>query len=162
MSRDLKVWVSKEILVNMGNTSIIQRFDEKMALAAGLTTKSLTSTSIESHLKGFGLDSEQSSHTLIGSLSGGQKVKVVLAASLWLNPHLVILDEPTSSMDGATEERIINNIMSLSYNPTLIISTHRTNHLLRVDKIGVIIDGNLVQYGPRDEIVKQNNPENKG
>ena len=65
-------------------------------------------------------------------------------------------------MDGATEEKIINNIMSLSYNPTLIISTHRTNHLLRVDKIGVIIDGNLVQYGPRDEIVKQNNPENKG
>ena len=73
----------------------------------------------------------------------------------------MVLDEPTSSMDGATEEKIINNIMSLNYNPTLIISTHRTNHLLRVDKIGVIIDGKLVQYGPRDEIIKHNNQEQK-
>ena len=96
------------------------------------------------------------------NLSGGQRQSIALARCLIRKPKLLVLDEPTSSMDGATEERIINNIMSLSYNPTLIISTHRTNHLLRVDKIGVIIDGNLVQYGPRDEIVKQNNPENKG
>jgi len=99
LGRDLKIWVSKEILANMGNVSQVQRFDEKMALAAGLTTKSLTSTSVEEHLNGFGLDAEQSSHTLIGALSGGQKVKVVLAASLWLNPHLVILDEPTNYLD---------------------------------------------------------------
>ena len=96
------------------------------------------------------------------NLSGGQRQSIALARCLIRKPKLLVLDEPTSSMDGATEERIINNIMSLSYNPTLIISTHRTNHLLRVDKIGVIIDGNLVQYGPREEIVKQNNPENKG
>ena len=96
------------------------------------------------------------------NLSGGQRQSIALARCLIRKPKLLVLDEPTSSMDGATEEKIINNIMSLSYNPTLIISTHRTNHLLRVDKIGVIIDGNLVQYGPRDEIVKQNNPENKG
>ncbi len=96
------------------------------------------------------------------NLSGGQRQSIALARCLIRKPKLLVLDEPTSSMDGATEERIINNIMSLSYNPTLIISTHRTNHLLRVDKIGVIIDGNLVQYGPRDEIVKHNNPENKG
>ena len=61
--------------------------------------KSLTSKSIEKHLSGFGIDPEQASHTLIGSLSGGQKVKVVLAASLWLNPHLIILDEPTNYLD---------------------------------------------------------------
>ena len=96
------------------------------------------------------------------NLSGGQRQSIALARCLIRKPKLLVLDEPTSSMDGATEEKIINNIMSLSYNPTLIISTHRTNHLLRVDKIGVIIDGNLVQYGPRDEIVKHNNPENKG
>ena len=99
LSRDLKVWVSRDILIRMGNLNQLQRFDEKMALAAGLTTKSLTSASIEEHLKGFGLDAEQASHTLISALSGGQKVKVVLAASLWLNPHLVILDEPTNYLD---------------------------------------------------------------
>ena len=97
--RDLRIWVNKNILINMGNLAAIQRFDEKMTLAAGLTTKSLTSTEVEKHLNGFGLDAEQSSHTPISSLSGGQKVKVVLAASLWLNPHLVILDEPTNYID---------------------------------------------------------------
>ena len=77
-------------------------------------------------------------------------------------PKILVLDEPTSSMDGATEERIINNLLSLPYNPTLIISTHRTNHLARVDKIGVLIDGQLAQYGPRDSILKQRNPNNEG
>ena len=55
----------------------------------------------------------------------------------------------------------MNNIFSLPYNPTVLISTHRTNHLIRVDKIGVIIDGQLVQYGPRDSILKQNTPNNE-
>ncbi len=95
------------------------------------------------------------------NLSGGQRQSIALARCLIRKPKLLVLDEPTSSMDGATEEKIINNIMSLNYNPTLIISTHRTNHLLRVDKIGVIIDGKLVQYGPRDEIIKHNNQEQK-
>ena len=93
------MWVSRDILVNMGCLAEIHRFDEKMAAAAGLMDKSLTSKSIEKHLSGFGIDAEQASHTLIGSLSGGQKVKVVLAASLWLNPHLIILDEPTNYLD---------------------------------------------------------------
>merc|ERR1711916_245359 len=61
--------------------------------------KSLTKKEVEKHLRGFGIEAEQASHTLIGSLSGGQKVKVVLAASMWLNPHLVILDEPTNYLD---------------------------------------------------------------
>ena len=42
---------------------------------------------------------EQASHTLIKSLSGGVKVKVVLAASMWQNPHIIIMDEPTNYLD---------------------------------------------------------------
>ena len=99
MSKENKMWVKRDILINMGSIKEVQRFDEKMAAAAGLMDKSLTSSSIEKHLSGFGIEPEQASHTLIGSLSGGQKVKVVLAASLWLNPHLIILDEPTNYLD---------------------------------------------------------------
>merc|ERR1712110_151857 len=47
----------------------------------------------------YGLDSETATHTTIRHLSGGQKVKVVIAASMWQNPHLVILDEPTNYLD---------------------------------------------------------------
>ena len=93
------MWVPRDILINMGGLAMIQRQDEKEAVAAGLMSKPLTSSSVEQHLAGFGIEPEHASHTLIRSLSGGQKVKVVLAASLWQNPHLVILDEPTNYLD---------------------------------------------------------------
>ena len=51
-------------------------------VVAGLMTKTLTANNIEKHLADFSIDTEQASHTQIGALSGGQKVKVVLAASL--------------------------------------------------------------------------------
>ena len=89
------------------------------------------------------------------NLSGGQRQAIALARSLIRKPKLLVLDEPTSSMDGETEEKIINNIMSLPYNPTLIISTHRTNHLIRTDKIAVIVDGKLAAFGPREQILKE-------
>ena len=92
------------------------------------------------------------------NLSGGQRQAISLARCLVRKPKILVLDEPTSSMDGSTEEKIMNNIFSLPYNPTIIISTHRTNHLIRVDKIGVIINGQLVQFGPREDILKHNNP----
>ena len=83
----------------MGNINEVNRYEEKLAAEAGLMNKSLTKKEVEKHLRGFGIEAEQASHTLLSSLSGGQKVKVVLAASMWLNPHLVILDEPTNYLD---------------------------------------------------------------
>jgi len=66
---------------------------------AGLMTKQLTAPSIEKHLLNFGVDAESASHTQINQLSGGMKVKVVLAAAMWQNPHILILDEPTNYLD---------------------------------------------------------------
>ena len=83
----------------MGAIKLVQRQDEKEAVMAGLASKTLTTKDIEKHFADFGIDQEQANHTLIKSLSGGQKVKVVLAASLWQNPHIVILDEPTNYLD---------------------------------------------------------------
>merc|ERR1719263_1677705 len=51
------------------------------------------------HLGNFGVDAESASHTQISQLSGGMKVKVVLAACMWQNPHILILDEPTNYLD---------------------------------------------------------------
>lgn len=93
------MWVNREILLNMGHIQMVQRHDEKEAVIAGLMSKTLTTKDIEKHFANFGIDAEQANHTPIGSLSGGQKVKVVLAASLWQHPHLVILDEPTNYLD---------------------------------------------------------------
>jgi len=54
---------------------------------------------VEKHLGDFGVDPESASHTQISQLSGGMKVKVVLAACMWQNPHILILDEPTNYLD---------------------------------------------------------------
>merc|ERR1712087_548851 len=93
------VWVEKEILVKMGYLKLVQREDERQAAMAGLMTKQLTQPSVEKHLGDFGVDPESASHTQISQLSGGTKVKVVLAASMWQNPHVLILDEPTNYLD---------------------------------------------------------------
>merc|ERR1711870_13263 len=93
------VWVEKEILVKMGYLKLVQREDERQAAMAGLMTKQLTQPSVEKHLGDFGVDPESASHTQINQLSGGMKVKIVLAASMWQNPHVLILDEPTNYLD---------------------------------------------------------------
>merc|ERR1719158_182880 len=78
---------------------MVQREDEKQAAMAGLQTKQLTQPGVEKHLGNFGVDPESASHTQISQLSGGMKVKVVLAAAMWQNPHILILDEPTNYLD---------------------------------------------------------------
>jgi len=93
------VWVEKELLIKMGYIKLVQREDERQAAMAGLMTKQLTQPSVEKHLGDFGVDPESASHTQINQLSGGMKVKVVLAASMWQNPHILILDEPTNYLD---------------------------------------------------------------
>merc|ERR1712194_670250 len=98
-SLDSNCWVEKDIVVKMGYLKLVQREDERQAAMAGLMTKQLTSPSIEKHLGDFGVDPESASHTQINQLSGGMKVKVVLAAAMWQNPHILILDEPTNYLD---------------------------------------------------------------
>merc|ERR1712226_1693484 len=93
------VWVEKEILIKMGYLKLVQREDERQAAMAGLMSKQLTQPSVEKHLGDFGVDPESASHTQINQLSGGMKVKIVLAASMWQNPHILILDEPTNYLD---------------------------------------------------------------
>merc|ERR1711937_90920 len=92
-------WVEKDIILAMGYLKMVQREDERQACMAGLQSKRLTQPDIEKHLKDFGVESEFAAHTPINSLSGGQKVKVVLAAAMWQNPHILILDEPTNYLD---------------------------------------------------------------
>merc|ERR1712224_1053518 len=96
---ECNVWVEKDILLKMGYLKMVQREDEKQAAMAGLQTKQLTQPGVEKHLGNFGVDPESASHTQISQLSGGMKVKVVLAAAMWQNPHILILDEPTNYLD---------------------------------------------------------------
>ena len=88
------------------------------------------------------------------NLSGGQRQSIALARALIRKPKILVLDEPTSSMDAETENQVVQNIFSLSYNPTIIISTHRVQHLTNTDKIAVILNGQLARFGPTSEVIQ--------
>ena len=89
------------------------------------------------------------------NLSGGQRQSIALARAFIRKPKLLVLDEPTSSMDSETEEKVVKNIFSLPYNPTIIISTHRIQHLTNTDKIGIVVNGKIARLGPTNDILQQ-------
>jgi len=98
-SIDSNTWVERDILLAMGYSQLVNKKDEQEAAASGLLSKPLTQPGVEKALKDFGLDAESASHQPLSSLSHGQKVKVVICASCWQNPHVIILDEPTNYLD---------------------------------------------------------------
>ncbi|KAL2440894.1 Elongation factor 3 [Exophiala dermatitidis] len=90
-------WIPRsEILAS--HQKMVAEVDQKEALASG-QFRPLIRREIEQHCANFGLDAELVSHSRMRGLSGGQRVKVVLAACTWQRPHLIVLDEPTNYLD---------------------------------------------------------------
>jgi elongation factor 3 len=99
MSSECDSWMSRQQLELLGVNKLVNEMDSKEAARLGLMTRPLTTAAIEKHLDDFGLEPEFSTHSLMKGLSGGQKVKVVLAAAMWNNPHILVMDEPTNFLD---------------------------------------------------------------
>ena len=91
--------ISRETLLELGFQKLVQEFDDHEASREGLGYRILEPKVISQHFEDIGLDPEIANHNEIGGLSGGQKVKVVLAGAMWNNPHLLVLDEPTNFLD---------------------------------------------------------------
>lgn len=91
--------VSRETLLEWGFDKLVQEFDDHEASREGLGYRELQPVVISKHFEDLGLDPDIANHNEIGSLSGGQKVKVVIAGAMWNNPHLLVLDEPTNFLD---------------------------------------------------------------
>merc|ERR1712019_11651 len=98
--------------------------DEQEAAAAGLMSKPLTQPGVEKALKDFGLDAESASHNPLSALSHGQKVKVVICASCWQNPHIIILDEPTNYLDRDGLGALVRGLEN--YKGGVVIISHNT------------------------------------
>lgn len=86
-------------LVRRGWEKATKAIDARIAQRSGLYIRTLSSANVEQHLNACGLAPEFATHYRMGALSGGQKVKVVLAAAMWNQPHILILDEPTNYLD---------------------------------------------------------------
>merc|ERR1712150_31122 len=121
-SQDLNMWYEREKLIEMGFKKLIEEVDRRKAAQEGAYARTLSHRNVEKHLGDVGLDAELASHCRISSLSGGQKVKVVLAACTWAQPHVIILDEPTNYLDRESLGALANAIKS--YEGGVVLITH--------------------------------------
>ena len=97
--------------------------------------------------------------TLVGekgvALSGGQKQRVSIARALMIDPEILILDDAMSAVDGKTEAQIISNIRSERAGKTTFIATHRLSGVKHADWIVVLDNGEVIEEGTHDELLKQ-------
>merc|ERR1712025_684131 len=121
---ECNTWVERETVLAMGYSKLVHKKDEQEAAAAGLLSKPLTQSGVEKALKDFGLDTEAASHSPIHSLSHGQKVKAVICAACWQNPHIIILDEPTNYLDRDGLGALVRGLEA--YRGGVVIISHNT------------------------------------
>ncbi|UGS42433.1 type I secretion system permease/ATPase [Pseudocitrobacter corydidari] len=87
------------------------------------------------------------------NLSGGQRQAVVLARALLLDPPILLLDEPTSSMDNTTEDAVRRALMENTRGKTMLLVTHRASMLALVDRLIILDRGRIIADGPRDNVL---------
>ena len=88
-------------------------------------------------------------------LSGGQKQIIALARMTLRHPKVVLLDEPTTGLDQATERMALNAVAQWSKDKTMVVVTHRPQVLQIVNRIIVMDNGKVVMDGPRDLVLQK-------
>ncbi len=86
-------------------------------------------------------------------LSGGQRQAVALARALLLNPPVLLLDEPTSSMDNTSEEKLKQSLEPFMVGKTVLLVTHRASMLSLVDRLVIVEKGRIIADGPKEVVM---------
>ena len=90
-------------------------------------------------------------------LSGGMKQRVTIALAMILEPEILIADEPTSALDVTVQAQVVKEMISLrdNFDTSIIIVTHSMSVISQmVDKIAVMYSGNIVEYGDKEDILR--------
>ena len=99
-------------------------------------------------------------NTLVGerglTLSGGQKQRTAIARALIRSPRILVLDDALASVDTQTEDRILNHLREIMQGRTTIFISHRVSTVRNADRIAVLHDGEIVEYGTHEELIERN------
>ncbi len=88
------------------------------------------------------------------TLSGGQKQRTAIARAVMRNPRILILDDSLSAVDTYTEEKILNGLRAVRQNRTTLIVSHRISTVRDADLICVMHDGQIIERGTHDELIR--------
>lgn len=117
---------------------------------------------IEEALKSAGLEADFDAaalDTLLGTqfgsvdLSGGQWQRVAIARGIFRASEVIVMDEPTSAIDPIAEAEIFKKFLKIAEGKTAVIVSHRTGLCTMVDKIAVMKEGRLVEYGSHETLL---------
>ena len=142
-------FLPREKLEELGLHKLINLCDEQENSKMANSNKPCTKRYVIEQLGELGLEQEYAGHVQIGNLSGGQKVKVVLAAAMWGKPHLIILDEPTNYLDRDSLAALADAIKSFQ-GGVVLISHNRdfVEHVCRT--LWIMADGILKKDGEEE------------
>merc|ERR1712048_1450283 len=147
-------YLPAKTLKKMGWEKAMKAVDLKLAQLAGMFIKPLSTKNVEEHLEGCGLEREFGTHYRMSALSGGQKVKVVLAAAMWNQPHILILDEPTNYLDRESLGALAGAIEE--YDGGVVMITHNNEFCSKLCPETWVMDaGHLETKGDAEWMLKQ-------
>lgn len=147
-------YLPAKTLKKMGWEKAMKSVDAKIAQRTGLYVRPLSTKNVEQHLEDCGLDREFGTHYRMSALSGGQKVKVVLAAAMWNQPHILILDEPTNYLDRESLGALAKAIED--FDGGVVMITHNNEFCSKLcPETWVMDSGHLETKGDAEWMLKQ-------
>ena len=93
-----------------------------------------------------------------GKLSTGQRQRLSIARAILRDSPILILDEPTASLDAETEQRVIKNLSDWGENRVIFIITHRLSTIKNADQIAFLEEGQVKEIGSHDELINEKGP----
>lgn len=137
-------WIPRTEIMQ-SHQKMVAEVDQKEALASG-QFRPLVRKEIEQHCENFGIDAEIVSHSRMKGLSGGQRVKVCLAACTWQRPHLIILDEPTNYLDRDSLGALSKSLKDFEGGVVIISHSSEFTEGL-TEEVWAVLDGRMTPSG---------------
>ncbi len=160
--RDVKLHDLRDLMGNVNQEAILFNDSIYNNIAFGvenITRAEVIAAAKVANAHNFIIETENSYATVIGDrgnkLSGGQRQRLSIARAILKNPPILILDEATSALDTESERLVQDALETLMKNRTSIVIAHRLSTVRNADLICVFHEGEIVERGTHDELIKQ-------